>query len=54
MFSQLKRKVPNKSAVLNFDLRDLQKQVKSKTLVLCHVSLLDLHMIKNFEMILES
>jgi hypothetical protein len=29
-------------AVLNFDLCDLQKWVKSKPLVLCHVSLLDI------------
>jgi hypothetical protein len=33
---------------LNFDLCDLENYVKSKTqlLVLCHVSLLDVHMIK--------
>jgi hypothetical protein len=31
----------NIGAVLNFDLSDLQKQVNSKTRVLCHVSLLD-------------
>jgi hypothetical protein len=33
--------MPTNSAILNFDLCDLQKYVKSKTWVLCHVSLLD-------------
>jgi hypothetical protein len=33
--------MPTNGAILNFDLSDLQKNVKSKTWVLCHVSLLD-------------
>jgi hypothetical protein len=43
--------VPTKGAVLNFDLGDLQKEAKSKTQVFCHVSLLDVPMIKIWEMI---
>jgi hypothetical protein len=35
-------------SALNFHLCDLEKEVKSKTQVLCHVSLLDVPMIKTW------
>jgi hypothetical protein len=44
-------KCANNGAILNFDLSDLQKYVKSKTQVLCHVSLLDIPNDQNLEMI---
>jgi hypothetical protein len=43
---QIVTKRDNSGAILNFDLCDLQKNVKSKTWVLCHVSLLDIPMTK--------
>jgi hypothetical protein len=46
VLGQRATKRANNGAVLNFGLCDLQKYVKSKTLVLCHVSLLDIPMPK--------
>jgi hypothetical protein len=46
VLDQIVTKRANNGSVLNFDLCDLQKYVKSKTRALCHVFLLDLQMIK--------
>jgi hypothetical protein len=42
VLGQIVTKCANNGAVLNFDLCDPQKKVKSKTWVLCHASLLDI------------